>query len=91
MPADRRRAERVPITAKVTLRRSDASVVLDVDNISAGGILLRLAPAQLPIARLHEAVTVYFDVGPDAYGDPLGTTCASPMAPAGRSLAMRVI
>jgi hypothetical protein len=71
MSAERRRAERVPITAKVTLRRSDDSVVLDVDNISAGGILLRLAPAQLPIARLHEAVTVYFDVGPDAYGDPL--------------------
>jgi hypothetical protein len=72
MPAsDRRKTARQPITAKVTLRRSTASVVLDVANISAGGILLRLAPAQMPIARLGEAVTVYFDVGPDAYGDAL--------------------
>ena len=59
------------ITAKVTLRHSSATTELEVDNISAGGILLRLAAAQLPVARLGEAVTVYFDVGPDAYGDPL--------------------
>jgi hypothetical protein len=45
--------------------------VLDVDNISAGGIRLRLSPTQMPIGRLGEAVTVYFDVGPDSYGDPL--------------------
>ncbi len=68
---ERRTAERLPITAKVTLRRSKVSIVLDVDNISAGGILLRLAPAQMPIAARGEAVTVYFDVGPDSYGDAL--------------------
>src|SRR6185503_15322608 len=59
------------ITATVTLRKSNQSVVLDVTNISAGGILLRLGPAQMPIARLHEAVVVAFDAGPDSYGDPL--------------------
>ena len=68
---ERRKSERQQITAKVTLRRNDASTVLDVDNISAGGILLRLAPRQMPVAALGEAVTVYFDVGPDGYGDPL--------------------
>lgn len=68
---DRRKAERQPITATVTLRRSGASAVFEVDNISAGGILVRLPPAQMPIARLGEAVVVHFDVGPDAYGDPL--------------------
>ena len=68
---ERRTSERLRITAKVTLRRSDAATVLDVENISAGGILLRLAPAQIPVAALGEAVTVYFDAGPDAYGDPL--------------------
>ena len=71
MGSERRKSEREPITARVTLRSSEASAVLDVDNISAGGIRLRLAPAQMPIARLGEAVTVYFDVGPDGYGDPL--------------------
>ena len=68
---ERRKSQRLTFTARVTLRRNDASTVLDVDNISAGGILLRLAPAQMPIAVLGEAVTVYFDVGPDGYGDPL--------------------
>jgi hypothetical protein len=68
---DRRRAVREPVTARVTLRRSDQATVLEVDNISAGGIFLRLAPAQLPMVALGEAVTVYFDVGPDGYGDPL--------------------
>jgi hypothetical protein len=74
MPAigsDRRKSERQPITAKVTLRRSGASTVLDVENISAGGIFLRLGFAQMPVAALGDAVTVYFDVGPDSYGDPL--------------------
>ena len=70
-PSDRRKTERKPITARVTLRRSSASTELDVDNISAGGILLRLTPAQMPTGVLGEAVTVYFDVGPDAYGDAL--------------------
>jgi hypothetical protein len=69
--SERRKSERKRITAKVTVRHSDASTVLDVENISAGGILLRLAPAQMPSAALGEAVTVYFDVGPDGYGDPL--------------------
>jgi hypothetical protein len=71
MSSERRRAERQQITAKVTVRRNKQSITLDVDNISAGGILLRLAPTQMPVAALHEAVIVAFDVGPDAYGDPL--------------------
>lgn len=68
---DRRRAVRETITARVSLRRSNDSVDLDVGNISAGGIFLKLAPVQMPMVALGEAVTVYFDVGPDAYGDPL--------------------
>jgi len=68
---ERRKSERQQLTAKVTLRHSDATTVLDVDNISAGGIRLRLAPRQMPVAALGELVTVYFDVGPDGYGDPL--------------------
>jgi hypothetical protein len=68
---DRRRSERKPITARVTLRHSNAGIELDVENISAGGLFLRLAPAQMPIAAVGNAVTVYFDVGPDGYGDPL--------------------
>lgn len=69
--SDRRRAERLPFTAQVTLRRNQASIVLEVANISAGGILLRLHRGQMPQAGLHEAVVVSFDAGPDAYGDPL--------------------
>jgi hypothetical protein len=68
---ERRRAAREVITARVTLRHSRDASVLEIDNISAGGIFLRLAPAQLPMAVVGEAVTVYFDVGPDGYGDPL--------------------
>jgi hypothetical protein len=68
---ERRKTERRRITATVTLRHGGGATVLDVENISAGGILLRLAVAQRPVAGLGEAVTVYFDVGPDAYGDPL--------------------
>ncbi len=69
--SDRRRADRLAFTAKVTLRRNHAAIVLDVANISAGGMLLRLAPAQMPMASQGEAVVVAFDAGPDAYGDPL--------------------
>jgi hypothetical protein len=68
---ERRKTERRRITATVTLRHGGGATVLDVENISAGGILLRLAVAQRPVAGLGEGVTVYFDVGPDAYGDPL--------------------
>jgi hypothetical protein len=68
---DRRRSERKQFTAKVTLRHGGAATVLDVVDISAGGIKLRMAPTQLPVAAMGEAVIVYFDVGPDSYGDPL--------------------
>jgi hypothetical protein len=68
---DRRKSVREAVTARVTLRRSDQASVLNVRNISAGGILLALAPGQMPTVALGEEVTVYFDVGPDSYGDPL--------------------
>jgi hypothetical protein len=68
---ERRKAVREQVTARVTLRRSDEASVLEVRNISAGGILLALAPGQRPTVALGEEVTVYFDVGPDSYGDPL--------------------
>ncbi|HUH05389.1 MAG TPA: PilZ domain-containing protein [Kofleriaceae bacterium] len=71
MSRERRNATREAITARVTLRYSNDVSVLEVDNISAGGIFLKLAPAQRPMAVAQETVTVYFDVGPDAYGDPL--------------------
>ena len=68
---DRRSAPREPVVARVTLRHSDAASELDVDDVSAGGIRLRPALRQMPVVRVGDAVTVYFDVGPDAYGDPL--------------------
>ena len=68
---ERRRAERLPSKARVTMRGSSREIELDIENISAGGIFLRLPPTQRPMSVLGEAVVVAFDVGPDSYGDPL--------------------
>lgn len=69
--AERRRSERQPCKAKVTLRGSNREIELEIENISAGGIFLRLPPTQRPMSVLGEPVVVEFDVGPDSYGDPL--------------------
>jgi hypothetical protein len=68
---ERRKSERKPVKAKVMLRGGEQEIELDIDNISAGGIFLRLGIAQRPMSVLGEAVVVSFDVGPDSYGDPL--------------------
>jgi hypothetical protein len=68
---ERRKSERKPVTAKVMLRGGEQEIELEIDNISAGGLFLRLGIAQRPMSVLGEAVVVSFDVGPDSYGDPL--------------------
>jgi hypothetical protein len=68
---ERRKSERKPVTAKVTMRGSNQEIELEIDNISAGGLFLKLPPTQRPMSVLGEAVVVAFDVGPDSYGDPL--------------------
>ena len=45
--------------------------MLPVENISAGGILLKLKRGQISGVALGDDVVVYFDVGPDEYGDAL--------------------
>jgi hypothetical protein len=69
--SERRTANRPPARAKVMLRGGEQEIELEIDNISAGGIFLRLGIAQRPMSVLGEAVVVSFDVGPDSYGDPL--------------------
>jgi hypothetical protein len=68
---ERRKHERVELTAQVSMRHDDATSTLPVRNLSAGGIFLRLAQGQIPGVQLGDEVTVYFDVGPDQYGDAL--------------------
>jgi hypothetical protein len=69
--SERRKSERVPCKARVMMRGGEQEIELDIENVSAGGIFLRLGVAQRPMSVLGEAVVVSFDVGPDGYGDPL--------------------
>lgn len=57
--------------AQVSLRHGEGASSLPVNNISTGGIFLRLAVGQIPGVDIGDDVVVYFDVGPDQYGDPL--------------------
>jgi hypothetical protein len=68
---NRRRYERREYVARVSMKTGDGTSVLPVGNISAGGIYLKLKRGQIAGIALGEDVIVYFDVGPDEYGDAL--------------------
>jgi|GEM_PF-5890357 len=69
---DRREYERLEYTATVSLQCEEAeAAILPVRNISAGGIYLGLDLSQRAGVEVGDNVSVYFDAGPDDYGNPL--------------------
>ncbi len=67
---ERRQHLRYELVAQLQLRAGGEVLILDVGNISAGGMLISLAGAQ-PDVREGDVVSVFVDIGDDEDGKPL--------------------
>jgi hypothetical protein len=69
--AERRRHARYDLIAQVELELGGEVSLLEVANVSAGGLLIERAAGEGPELAVGDEVSVYLDLGPGDGGDPV--------------------